>query len=290
MVFLTSCCSTSGLCCPSHREALRVHRILARASGVAGGKGDGMAADATDQDPWEWWNRFRSICATDKRLGVALRLTANLPSEEHLLRWFGEPVRCLLVPTTLFLTNKKGYPVLSKSHQAVMRQFFKLNCQVLVEGSCHHEHIRHYYQYIDHLYNTQPPENPLGEFARGYEDQLQIPLQPLMDNLESVTYEIFEKDPVKYTEYQNAIYMALTDRKEEFGSSEIVLMVLGASRGPLVRAALNAAEAADQKIKIYAIEKNPNSRSHAAVSERKSLEKIKVTVVSLRHGGSTRPT
>lgn len=27
-------------------------------------------------------------------------------------------------------------------------------------------------------------------------------LQPLMDNLESGTYEVFEKDPVKYSQYQ----------------------------------------------------------------------------------------
>ena len=26
--------------------------------------------------------------------------------------------------------------------------------------------------------------------------------QPLMDNLESQTYEVFEKDPVKYREYE----------------------------------------------------------------------------------------
>ena len=32
-----------------------------------------------------------------------------------------------------------------------------------------------------------------------------------MDNLESQTYEVFEKDPVKYNEYQNAIYNALLD-------------------------------------------------------------------------------
>jgi len=30
-----------------------------------------------------------------------------------------------------------------------------------------------------------------------------------MDNLESQTYEIFEKDPVKYREYQNAIFEAI---------------------------------------------------------------------------------
>jgi protein arginine N-methyltransferase 5 len=33
-----------------------------------------------------------------------------------------------------------------------------------------------------------------------------------MDNLESHTYEVFEKDPVKYTEYQNAMLKAITDR------------------------------------------------------------------------------
>ena len=30
--------------------------------------------------------------------------------------------------------------------------------------------------------------------------------QPLMDNLESQTYEVFEKDPVKYNQYQEVIH------------------------------------------------------------------------------------
>ena len=49
------------------------------------------------------------------------------------------------------------------------------------------------------------------QFAQRYEDFLQFPLQPLMDNLESQTYEVFEKDPVKYTEYQSAMYLAILD-------------------------------------------------------------------------------
>jgi protein arginine N-methyltransferase 5 len=36
-------------------------------------------------------------------------------------------------------------------------------------------------------------------------------------------------------------------------------MVVGAGRGPLVTASLNAAQLADQEIKIYAVEKNPNA-------------------------------
>jgi len=38
-----------------------------------------------------------------------------------------------------------------------------------------------------------------------------------------------------------------------------VVMVVGAGRGPLIRAALNAAQKADRKIRIYAVEKNPNA-------------------------------
>ncbi|EEC15894.1 Shk1 kinase-binding protein (Skb1), putative, partial [Ixodes scapularis] len=227
------------------------------------------------------WNTFRSICGTDKRLGVALRLSADLPNEQRLRRWLGEPVRCLLVPTSLFMTNKKGYPVLPKPHQVVIMRFLKLECQVLVEGSCHHEHMKLYYQYIDHLYNTQPPDDPLAEFAKGFEDHLQTPLQPLMDNLESVTYEVFEKDPVKYTEYQGALkyFCRLSRLPANVGASRSTLMVVGAGRGPLVRAALSAAELAHQKVKVYAIEKNPNAVL-TLLSQKEEVWQDRVTVVS----------
>jgi type II protein arginine methyltransferase len=57
----------------------------------------------------------------------------------------------------------------------------------------------------------------LENFAKGYWDYLQAPLQvvfsyhlyiqliflqPLMDNLQSGTYETFERDPVKYERYE----------------------------------------------------------------------------------------
>jgi protein arginine N-methyltransferase 5 len=38
-----------------------------------------------------------------------------------------------------------------------------------------------------------------------------------------------------------------------------VIMVVGAGRGPLVRAALNASINIKQRTKIYAVEKNPNA-------------------------------
>lgn len=43
-------------------------------------------------------------------------------------------------------------------------------------------------------------------------------------------------------------------------------MVLGAGRGPLVNATINAAERAQCKVRIYAIEKNPNALCTLRVS------------------------
>ncbi|KAK2512830.1 hypothetical protein Q9966_016310 [Columba livia] len=87
------------------------------------------------------------------------------------------------------------------------------------------------------------------------------PLQPLMDNLESQTYEVFEKDPIKYAQYQQAIYRCLMDRVSdaEKETNVQVVMVLGAGRGPLVNATLRAANQAERRVRIYAVEKNPNA-------------------------------
>jgi protein arginine N-methyltransferase 5 len=41
-----------------------------------------------------------------------------------------------------------------------------------------------------------------NEYTQGYSDYLQAPLQPLMDDLGSATYDVFERDPVKYRQYE----------------------------------------------------------------------------------------
>lgn len=67
---------------------------------------------------------------------------------------------------------------------------------------------------------------------------LQAPLQPLQDNLESQTYETFEKDVTKYQCYQAAVKAALLDRVPEDKAADTVvtLMVVGAGTWKLVHA------------------------------------------------------
>lgn len=56
---------------------------------------------------------------------------------------------------------------------------------------------------------------------------MQVPLQPLQDNLELQTYETFERDTPKYTAYEEAVHDALLDRvpQSEAATTTTVLMV-----------------------------------------------------------------
>ncbi|KAH8816337.1 PRMT5 arginine-N-methyltransferase-domain-containing protein [Xylogone sp. PMI_703] len=118
--------------------------------------------------------------------------------------------------------------------------------------------------YMRYLQRHQPPRTPIEKFGTGYQDYLQAPLQPLADNLESVTYEVFEKDPIKYDWYERAIAQALSDwasqqKPTSSPSGAIVIAVTGAGRGPLVTRALRASETTGVKVEVWAVEKNPNA-------------------------------
>ncbi|CAA0838296.1 Protein arginine N-methyltransferase 1.5 [Striga hermonthica] len=254
-------------------------------------------------DSWELWNSFRLLCEHHSQLSVALDILPSLPSASSITRWFGEPVRAAIINTNSFLTNARGYPCLSKRHQRLTTAFFDHPIQIVisgrpvhnvplgssesnVEGGWRHP-LKSYLDYVAFLYQKMDPLPEQERFEFGYRDYLQSPLQPLMDNLEAQTYETFEKDMVKYSQYQRAVAKALVDRVPDENASTVttVLMVVGAGRGPLVRASLQAADEMERKLKVYAVEKNPN-----AVVTLHSLVKLEgwedvVTIVScdMRH-------
>uniref|UniRef100_A0A8C2I0P0 Protein arginine N-methyltransferase 5 n=1 Tax=Cyprinus carpio TaxID=7962 RepID=A0A8C2I0P0_CYPCA len=207
--------------------------------------------------------RILTLCDYNKRICLAIEIGADLPSDTLIDKWLGEPIKAAILPTSIFLTNKKGFPVLSKAHQRVIFRLFKLEAQFIFTGANRHSEkdLRSYLQYLEYLNQNRPQPNAYELFAKGYEDYLQSPLQPLMDNLESQTYEVFEKDPIKYSQYQQAVYRCLLDRvpEDQMETNVQVLMVLGAGRGPLVNASLRAAKQAKRKLRVYAVEKNPNA-------------------------------
>mmetsp|Transcript_32300 Transcript_32300/g.39677 ORF Transcript_32300/g.39677 Transcript_32300/m.39677 type:complete len:464 (+) Transcript_32300:98-1489(+) len=230
-----------------------------------------------------------------------------------LHRFLGMNLKCVSFDTAIFLTNKRGYPTLSKTYQLLFIELLRRvgrTVRVLVEGGCRHHPpmttpdangatgCLPYLQYLRHLRNRQEVTSLLdteeSAMETPYLDNLQSPLQPLGDDLEFSTYEVFEKDPVKYQNYQNAVELALHDlvtgakgsldslsiaEKREYGnnfSHRVTILVLGAGRGPLIRSSLSAVESFNRsqaenmssvssgggipalvKARVIAVEKNP---------------------------------
>ena len=252
---------------------------------------------------WDAWNTVRSICGYSSRLSVALVIPKTLPPFALQSRWFSEPLRILLLGGCVFVKNKVGFPALPSDHQSLLSHYMRVKQPpwLLLSGADHlpsldapdktpmgigmdnlvfptpaeadshdvsrastgRSELTLHIDYMRHFQRKQQPFSAVEQFSSGYQDYLQSPLQPLADNLESVTYEVFEKDPVKYDQYERAIAAALREwmdnRKPRHRKDRIVVAIVGAGRGPLVSRALQASEKTDVKIDLWAVEKNPNA-------------------------------
>ncbi len=240
---------------------------------------DAAGGGSSAAEPWRCWDELRTLCEQHSSLALALELGVELPdTQAELDRWCGEPLGMLLLPTSSFVANKKGYPTLPRRHQAAFAQLLRMRPRVVVAGredgrrtaradermseglsaEAAREGLGAYLQYLGFLLSRMPPLSEQARLEAPYHDYLQAPLQPLADDLESSTYETFEQDPVKYKQYQAAVKQALLERHPA-GAPEPVVMVLGAGRGPLVDASLNAAVEAGRSIRVFALDKNANA-------------------------------
>lgn len=166
------------------------------------------------KDSWTQWNFFRSLIRNPApTLLVALRIE-DLANESEQRRWLGEKVKMAVLPPETFVNNKQQFPVLSVAHQRFIQMLFdanKLNVSLALLGNSDIPRLQFYVQYLNQFLNGKfvPEKDPNIDASR---DVLQVPLQPLKDNLQSGTYEVFERDPVKYEEYRKAILQAIQER------------------------------------------------------------------------------
>lgn len=241
---------------------------------------------------WQAWDEIRTVCKYSTRLNIALSIPKVLPQPAVLSRWYSEPIRILTLDANTFRRNAKGYPALPSEHQEYILKLMKLKVQPWLI-LCNTKSLQgpsaqpgektesnfpplntsakpsstgadSHLKYMRHLQTKQSKYTAMDAFGAGYQDYLQAPLQPLTVNLESITYEVFEKDPIKYDWYEKAVARALHDWIEQGKPTSnpdgrIVVAVVGAGRGPLVTRALKAAEDVDVDIDMWALEKNPNA-------------------------------
>jgi len=189
------------------------------------------------EDTWLQWRDLVVASDHSRRLGVALAVGSE-PSDSprRWARWLAEPVKVLLIDTRVFQTNQSGYPVLSKTMQSFLRMFMESKIHIVIRGCSHHSSSStsssllpyvQYIRYLDRKFSEERVQSFGEAFTAGYRDFLQSPLQPLMDNLESQTYDVFEKDPVKYDLYTEAIEKALRKFKEGERDVSIAVLVRG---------------------------------------------------------------
>ncbi|ROV95112.1 hypothetical protein VSDG_05849 [Cytospora chrysosperma] len=268
---------------------------------------------------WDTWHTIRSVCEYSNRLFVALKMPRRLPEKELQTRWFAEPLHYLTLGPNTFQQNKSGNPSLSRQHQDLIFTCMRLKnapwfllCDIgpspsdlevaaktaatlqsdfpslsEVAQSTALPGMDAYVLYMSHLERQQEPYSQLETSTLlGFQDWLQSPLQPLSDNLESATYEMFEGDPVKYNLYEEAMFQAMSEWKQlgkptsslQGDNAELVVTVAGAGRGPLVTRALRASERSGVPIQLWAVEKNQNAYVYL-LRQNETVWNGKVTVV-----------
>ncbi|KAK4120766.1 Skb1 methyltransferase [Parathielavia appendiculata] len=255
---------------------------------------------------WDSWNTIRSVCNYSMRLFIALRIPRRVPEKALQERWFAEPLHYLTISNETFQLNRAGHPSLSRHHQDLINRYMRLRSvpwliladvgprpeelvaladqtvgefPTLAEADhalkerrrLHKPALHAHVGYMRYLERQQPPFSAMETpTLTSFQDWLQPPLQPLADNLESATYEVFEGDPVKYDQYEKAITEAMVEWRElkkptstatpaNPSSPELVVTVAGAGRGPLVSRVLRAAEITGTPIQIWALEKNQDA-------------------------------
>jgi protein arginine N-methyltransferase 5 len=131
-----------------------------------------------------------------------------------------------------------------------------MNAQPIVS---HESQVEEFSKYLSSCHPLTWEES----YISPYYDMLQLPLQPLADNMENSIYETFEYDRTKYDLYEDAVYGAISSLLKDYPEeSDIRLAVVGAGRGGLINAcvrAINRLSNESIRFHITGVEKNPNA-------------------------------
>ncbi|KAH8739245.1 hypothetical protein FG386_000002 [Cryptosporidium ryanae] len=227
---------------------------------------------------WEIWQFIHEILnngSSISKFGIVLNISDDLEESDisSLFCFIGEPIKCLIVNQKTIKFSNKTYKnaVLFKFIEQLLRT--KVPISVEFTNSSINTDINTYkdiYNLIqDYLY-TLAPLTQQQKYEYNYFDILQIPLQPLSEDLRSIYYETFEADSVKYKKYMYAIQQCLYENSKRF--KDIKILIVGAGRGGLVDCSIIALKKLSiNHAKIVCIEKNRNAV--ITLNARKNFEK-----------------
>lgn len=221
---------------------------------------------------------FNNVIKEDSHLQAKLILLI-----QRLITYDINVVYC---PCTAFILNEEGYPVLPKFLQYCVKAFVGQQPLIVLEDDIFYDNslindtqkLEEYILYLEYLYNVHEEYCEETMFIYPYRDVLQIPLQPLRDNLNSKIYESFEMDTTKYEMYSQAIDLAISDIKCLYGKN-LTLAVLGGGRGPLVEKAFENGIKNGVNVKVLCYEKNLFAYNTLKIKFQKEIAEKKIILV-----------
>jgi protein arginine N-methyltransferase 5 len=125
---------------------------------------------------WNGWNKLRMTCGHHPKLQVVLRLDEPTVEDKLLALWIAEPIKVVNIPSHLFLKNKAGYPVLSKPFQRFCHRLMDSEVKFMISSPTE-SNLHQYADYVAFLQSSKPSKSVIDQFASGYHDSLQTPLQ-----------------------------------------------------------------------------------------------------------------
>ncbi|KAH7648297.1 Hs17p [Cryptosporidium bovis] len=227
---------------------------------------------------WENWQLISGILdngSSSGKVGIVLNISDDLNESDItvLPRFIGEPIKCLVLSqNTIQIENvKSDKNALSKFIEDLLRLKIPISVELMnsslrIDNKIYEDTYNSIFNYLNKL----TPLTQQEKYEYDYLDILQIPLQPLFQDLKSIHYEVFEADPIKYTKYTDAIQLCLYENAEKFG--QIKILIIGAGRGGLIDCSIVALKRLSiNPSNIVCVEKNVNAV--ITLNARKHFEK-----------------
>ncbi|CDR97835.1 skb1 methyltransferase family protein, putative [Babesia bigemina] len=289
---------------------------------------------AANDVSWGYWNAIHEMTNYSPQLKVAIVIDDD--DAGRLARWVAEPLTAVILRESSFV--RVGETVQLKPALVPHLHFLlQYDVKVMLSGMFNFEPLRKASELrsadsleliairdldtppmpggigvreaitaVRKAYAAMPPLTEAEQFKEGFWDMLQEPLQPVRDNLETATYENFERCTRKYAQYEAAVSLWLKDfmagalpgqaapgegdngnHEGHNGVRRPVIYIVGAGRGPLVDCSLRAlAENNVTEFSIYALEKNPATvftlKHKIATNAIKGWDKVKLIFQDMR--------
>ena len=89
--------------------------------------------DAAAERVYQRYLELKHLVEHSVFLSVMIVLGSDLPDRRIIDRFFGEKIYAVQLSTNAFLSNAKGFPVLSKVHQQICKQFMRVQTRFVLQ-------------------------------------------------------------------------------------------------------------------------------------------------------------